>query len=400
MNMNSITKILVIEDDPFQQQVISKILSRLTSAKIILTDNGIAALNQLDNGLVPELILCDLNMPHMDGVELLRCLSERQLQCPITLISAADEDVVTSVIKMAHSYGLNRVTNICKPVTAKQLTETLKLQMLAPMSSPKEKLAYQPTESELYQGLQNGEFIAYFQPHLSAKTDRITGAEALVRWQHPIHGLLSPYYFLDTLMKVGLSSILTEVITKQAVFACKSWHQAGFNLNISVNVAQSDLDKQDFTDNLLRLLNKCKLPNKYLTLEITETELSSNIGTLLNTVSRLRLNGIKISIDDFGTGHSSLKQLIDTPFSELKIDQSFTKNMLTSHKHMAAVKFSLMLAKQLELKSVAEGVESIEQKQKLKELGCDILQGYLISKPVAETDFSHLLERTRDRIPA
>lgn len=391
-NINDLNNILVIEDDQFQQLIMTKLLSRLTSANIVLADNGIEALGKLDKGLVPELILCDLNMPHMDGVEFLRCLTERNIQCPITLISAADKDVVKSVIKMANSYGLSRVTDISKPVTAKQLIETLNQQMLAPINPKKGKQHYQPTEQEIYQGLKNGEFVPYFQPHLDTKTDKITGAEALVRWHHPTQGVLSPYYFLDSLMKMGFSSILTEVIIKQSILACRSWHQSGFNFHISVNVSQSDLDKQDFADNLLRLLHKYGLQSKYLTLEITETELSSNIGKLLNTVSRLRLNDIKISIDDFGTGHSSLKQLIDTPFSELKIDQSFIKNMLTSSKHMAAVKFSLMLAKQLGLKSVAEGVETIEQKQLLKELGCDILQGYLISKPLAETDFIKLFK--------
>jgi EAL domain-containing protein (putative c-di-GMP-specific phosphodiesterase class I)/DNA-binding NarL/FixJ family response regulator len=392
----SISRILIIDDDLFQLKLLEKMLSKLTKAQITVASNGQEALTKLNVIVKPDLILCDLNMPEMDGIEFLRIISTNRLVGSVVLMSSAATDVVSSVKKMASSYGLSNILNLEKPIGSHHLKGILS--QIIKNNSVKmthSKAQYQPKDNEIIDAFEQGQFVPFFQPHIDAESNIVVGAEALIRWLHPTKGILTPNVFLDQMMELNLSTKLALKVLDFSIAACARWFRAGKIYSISVNVSPSDLTDLNFANVVLDLLSGYKLPPSYLTLEITENEICPNQAKALETMSRLRIAGVHLSIDDFGTGYSSLTQLIFSPFTELKVDQLFVRNMLTNSKHFAAVKSSLTLAQHLNLRSVAEGVESEAQANALRELGCDVLQGWTYAPAMAEDVFLNWCNRHR-----
>lgn len=381
------TNILIIEDDAFQRNLLVRMAASMTQGKIHIATNGQEALASLDMHDTPELILCDLQMPEMDGVEFLRKLAEREVQSTIALISAAAPDVVESVKQMAISYGLQKVDSVGKPVNRQKLEQLIHSVNAPEQGTASNRRRYQPSDAEILQAMEQRELRPFFQPHIDAKTQKVTGAEALVRWVHPEQGILGPDVFLNRLFQLDLTHALTLSVLDASVEACARWHRQDLKYHVAVNVAPSDLAELSFVDEVLQVLSRHGLPAQYLTLEVTETEITPHLAKSLDTMSRLRINNVGVSIDDFGTGHSSMSQLITSPFTELKVDMFFVRNMHDSDKHKAAVYSSLSLAHHLGLKSVAEGVETIEHARELKEMGCDILQGFCYSPALPEAKF-------------
>jgi len=383
-----LNNILIVEDDTFQQKLISKMLSTLTLAKITTASNGQEALSKLDKIAEPELILCDLNMPGMDGVEFLRIIASRNLDSTIVLTSSVSNDVISSVKKMVLACGMPDILSLNKPISKIQLEQVL-LQSTEQVRRNKvtEKVLFQPVDDEIITGFDQEQFVVFYQPHINVKTDIVSGAEALIRWQHPKRGVLTPYFFLDQIQQLGLSHQLTLKVINASISACARWHQQGKGFNISVNISPVDLIELDFIDNVIELLKQYQLPAKFLTFEITESDIGPDMAKELEVMCRLRLHGINLSIDDFGTGFSSLSQLISSPFTELKVDQSFVQKMLTDSKSYAAVKASLQLARDLKLKTVVEGVETKAEADAIKALGCDLFQGWLYAPALPENEF-------------
>lgn len=383
-----INNILIVEDDTFQQKMISKMLSTLTLAKITTASNGQEALCKLDNIDEPELILCDLSMPSMDGIEFLRIIAKRNLSSIVVLTSSVSKDVISSVKEMVLACGMPDILSLNKPISKKQL-EQLLLQLIEKMciKKPLENCQFQLVDDEIITGLDQEQFVVFFQPHIEVETDIVSGAEALIRWQHPTRGLLTPYFFLEQLGKLSLSHRLTLQVLSTSISACSRWHQQGLKFSISVNISPLDLVNSNFLGSVIDLLERHQLPAKFLTLEITESDIRLDMAKELEVMCRLRLHGINLSIDDFGTGFSSLSQLISSPFTELKVDQSFVQKMLTDNKSYAAVKASLQLGRDLGLKTVVEGVETKAEAKAIKELGCDLYQGWLYAPALAESDF-------------
>lgn len=384
----TIKTILIIEDDLFQLKLLVKMLSKITKAKISVASNGQEALTSLNKLVAPDLILCDLSMPEMDGIEFLRIISTRQLDTQIVLTSSADEDVISSVKQMACLYGLSNITSLKKPIASHHLVRLLTGPVEdETIKTPYPQMRYQAKYYEIVNAFEQGTFEPFFQPHINAKTNVIVGAEALIRWHHPTKGVLTPNYFLERLVRLGLIYKLTLKTLDFSIAACARWHRMGLKYTISVNVSPSDLSDLNFTNIVQNVLSLHELPAKYLTLEITETEVIPQQAKALETLSRLRLIGVNISIDDYGIGFSSLKHLISGPFTELKVDKLFIRKMLTDKKHFAAVKSSLTIAQHLNLNSVAEGVESEAQARALTNLGCDVLQGWLYAPAMPEGTF-------------
>lgn len=391
-----IKHILVVEDDLFQQKILSSMLSKACDALIHVVNNGKEAIEYLEGDREPDLILCDLNMPEMDGIELLRRLAHKKTNAYIVLSSSVAPDLQQAVIRMANYYGLQKIINLSKPINFSSIKYVFDNLPEGPRNYEEDKL--QITDSEIKEAIVEGQITPYFQAHFETSELKIRGAEALIRWSHPRHGLLSPYHFLDRAYQLNLGPQLTEIMLHKSIQCCANWHRQGWPLHISVNVSHSDLSDLTFTDNLLSLLAHFKFPHRYLTIEVTETEISPNLAKSLENLTRLRLNGVEISIDDFGTGHSSLSQLINSPFTELKIDQSFTNNMGADTEKMAVVKGSIAIAKSLGLRIVAEGIENQPSQNMLIEMGCDLLQGYHLSRPVSEQGFFTLYEQSINNI--
>ncbi|MDX1705355.1 putative bifunctional diguanylate cyclase/phosphodiesterase [Pseudidiomarina sp.] len=228
---------------------------------------------------------------------------------------------------------------------------------------------------------------AVYQPQIDIVTGQLTGAEALVRWQHPTLGALSPCDFIPLVETLGYISQVTEKMIDAAVDLAVRLREEGRPMVISVNVSVHDLADPAFFAKVKNAIQRCQGAFCDLKLELTETSFSSEIGTISETLTRLKCLGVGISIDDFGTGYSSLTYLSMFPVQELKIDQTFVFNLEANTKNCDIIRSTLMLAEHLKIKTVAEGVEDKETLSKLRELKCGCAQGYFISKPLPEAEF-------------
>jgi diguanylate cyclase (GGDEF)-like protein len=241
---------------------------------------------------------------------------------------------------------------------------------------------------ELRQAIDNDELILHFQPKINIRTNTVTGAEALVRWQHPQHGFMPPDEFIPLAERTGLIKPLSMWVLKRAIEQALIWHGNKLKLNIAINISPSTLHDMELPDAITGVLASYTLAPHHITFEITEGSIIKDPARALEILTRLANMGIRISIDDFGTGYSSLAYLKKMPASEVKIDKSFVLDMLKNENDAAIVRATIDLAHNLGMKVVAEGVENKETADRLAELGCDILQGYYFSKPLASQNFS------------
>jgi len=243
-------------------------------------------------------------------------------------------------------------------------------------------------ESAMHEGIENGEFMLHYQPIFCARTGRLKGAEALMRWQTPNQGFISPMKFIPLAESNGLIKILGAWALRSACHQAKQWQEAGFkDFYISVNVSPRQFVQEDFMEMLNRALKESGLLPANLMLEITEGILMDNPQRSGAILAHLRKVGVKIAIDDFGTGYSSLAYLKKFPLSVLKIDKSFVDDVVNSTEDMAIVDAILSLAEGLNLLVVAEGVENDAQLGFLRQKGCNLIQGYLTGRPVNSEDF-------------
>ncbi|CAM4342818.1 two-component system response regulator [Vibrio agarivorans] len=393
--MNSVYQnILIIEDERLQRRLLQRALESLTDAKIHIAENGLEGL-ELATQFNPDLIFCDLKMPNMDGVQFAQQLVNLSIDTKLVFISSTDSDILNAVVHMASNQGLKHCTKLNKPISKQDIVRVLQqLEQVNVVSHNKDiPTALILEEDELQLALINKEISPFYQPQFDAKSGGIVGIEALARWHHPTEGILTPDRFLPAISEFGLNYLLCSTMLRQSFSQLKQWHNKGFSVAMSVNAAPSDLMQANFADRVVGLLEEFSLPGHFITLEVTETEVASNLNLLIEHTSRLRLSGVNISIDDFGIGYSSLAQLLSSPFNELKIDRFFINEMLTSNSHMATIEFIVSLAKKLGLTVVAEGVESKQQALALQQMGCDVLQGFLFSKPIPGEQLEALLTK-------
>ncbi|WP_240538340.1 EAL domain-containing protein [Rhodoferax sp. PAMC 29310] len=251
---------------------------------------------------------------------------------------------------------------------------------------------------ELRAAIANGELVNYYQPKVVVATGEVVGVETLVRWRHPQDGMVFPDQFIGVAEAHGLIDVLTRVVLTGALAQAKVWQDAGWVLRVAVNLSMVSLTSLDFPDFVAGLAAQAGVPPQGLVLEVTESRLMQDLRAPLEILTRLRLKRFRLSIDDFGTGHSSLTQLHDLPFDELKIDQSFVHSAWTNETLRAMYDASLGLARQLGIEVVAEGVEDRADWNFLRRTGCDLAQGYFIARPMPAADFPGWMEDWQDRV--
>lgn len=249
-------------------------------------------------------------------------------------------------------------------------------------------------EKELRLALENDEFILYYQPQLNLITNKLEGVEALVRWQHPEKGLLSPAEFLTELEEIGMHTEFDSYILAKACETHDRWFKLyKRRVAIAVNITAVEFQDEQLVTNIQTLLQKYRLPSNYIELEITENVVMTDISRAMNSIVKLQSMGIKVSIDDFGTGYSSLAYLRELPIDKIKIDRSFIQEMATNDSDLTIVKSMIDLSHGLGKRVLAEGVETVEQLDVLRHLGCDAVQGFFINKPLPEEKLVRYLER-------
>ncbi|HJY27608.1 MAG TPA: EAL domain-containing protein [Pyrinomonadaceae bacterium] len=248
-------------------------------------------------------------------------------------------------------------------------------------------------ESNLRRAIQNEEFLVHYQPRVSVDSLTITGVEALVRWQHPTLGLISPSEFIPLAEDTGLIVPIGEWVLRTACLQGRRWRDAGFApIQIAVNISARQFHERDLSQAVIRILEETGLSPKYLELELTESSIMQDAEFAAEMLNRLKSMGINISIDDFGTGFSSLASLKRLPIDALKIDQSFVTEVTSDADDAALVNAIITLAHNLRLKVIAEGVETDDQLKFLRLLRCDEIQGYFFSKPLPADTFATVFE--------
>jgi EAL domain-containing protein (putative c-di-GMP-specific phosphodiesterase class I) len=379
--------VLVIDDDDLQRRFAVGLLKQIGVGHICDTGNaagGIATMAFPD--LAIDVVMCDLDMPEMDGMEFLRRLAESRNYPAIIITSATGERVMRSVELMAAAHGLRVLGSIPKPLTIERLREVLAKQQ-GGVSESRGGPAFNVTAIDVAHGLDAKQFQPFFQPKINLSSGLVCGAEALARWRHPILGTLKPAIFLEELERSGRLWELTQTMIDAAAQACSRWRADGLNIGLSVNISLASLQDVDLVKRIVELTEIHGMEPRSMTFEVTETSAMADAALCLEILARLRMKGFGLSIDDYGTGFSSMQQLARIPFSELKIDRAFVSRGSADPRMRAAVESSVDIARSLGLTVVAEGVETIEDWRFMREVGVDTVQGSFISPPMPADEF-------------
>jgi len=375
---------LVVDDDPDQRYLIARTLNTMGLANVSEAKSGREALEVLARAEEPvDVVISDLQMPDIDGMELVRKLGEMGLPVSVILVSALDDVLLGSAATMTQAYGVRIIGTIGKPVTRDKVFTVLRhyVPQDAVVESSLDK-AFPLEPEQALAGISAGQFEPFFQPKVELATGRVVGAEALARWRHPAYGLLGPETFLPALTRAGYLDELSWIILALAALEGGRWCSAGLNLSVAVNVSATSLADPNYAEAVTQIVGGQGLEANRMTLELTESEAIRNVAAALENLTRLRMRGFGLAIDDYGVGYSSMQELSRMPFTELKIDRSFVTAAASSEKHRMMIAHTIEVARLLGLKTVAEGVETKAEMQLLRNLGCDMIQGFLIAEPM------------------
>jgi len=400
--------IVLLDDDPFMLKLLTHMLAQLGYTRVVGCESGQKALTLIqarETLEVVDLIFLDINMPGMDGVEFIRRLVECQYGGSVILVSGENSRILESVEKLIGAHRLIALGCLQKPVKPDELARL--------MSALKPNIGHRSVAhvsqhlygaEQLRAAIAGGQLVNHYQPKVAMATGAVVGMECLVRWQHPEDGLIFPDRFLGLAEEQGLLTQVTTAVLTEAMKQAKAWWEAGYHLPVAVNISMDDLIALDFPDMAVALAASIGVNPQLLTLELTEGQVMRQLSTVLDVLSRLSLKRFRLSIDDFGTGHSSLAQLRDLPFNELKVDRGFVHGASTDGTRAAICSASLRMAHQLQMQVVGEGIEDRDDWNFLSQLGCDVGQGYFIARPmpaadvvdwiriwIARTDSTHLL---------
>lgn len=380
MSNNYAIKILVLDDEPFMLKLLARSLANFGYISVATCDRGHAALALVDDAASrPDLILLDINMPEMDGIEFVRHLGEHHYTGALILVSGEDERALQSIEKLVRAHQIGMLGYLTKPVTPARLAALID-KWVPPVHASVGVAKQIYSADDLRAAIANGELINYYQPKVLVTTGEVVGVETLVRWRHPTDGLVLPDQFIGIAEHHGLIDELTREVLTAALAQSRAWRDSGMALRVAVNLSMDNLASLSFLDRVAKLTTEAGVPPQELVLEVTESRLMVDQRVPLEILTRLHLKRFRLSIDDFGTGNSSLTQLRDIPFTELKIDQSFVHGAWANDTQRAMFDASLGLARQLKMEAVAEGVEDRADWDYLRQQGCDLAQGYFIGK--------------------
>lgn len=338
----------------------------------------------------PTFVVVDLVMGEVDGLAILKVLAEMHSDAAVVIASGMGSKVLDSARQFAAANGLAYGGLLHKPFRRADVAAVLAAGSQTPESSGAvfdvfENWSSDRFEQVLRQAAAEDELGVAFQPKVACAGGLLVGYEALVRWKHPMLGAIPPDAFIPRAESLHLVNIVTDSVaaTSMAWFASARAHTSE---HLAINISATELSGSDLSKRLLAQCSRYGVDPSRIVLEVTETSAVTNITESLEVLTRLRLAGFQLSIDDFGTGYSSMVQLSTMPFSEVKIDRSFVRNLGTSDSAKVMVRSMLQLSKGLALNCTAEGVETAAALDVLTELGCDFAQGYYIGYPMTESD--------------
>ena len=375
--------VLVVDDDPVVLMQMTQMLGGLGVREVLTARNGVEAMHLVGRRRQSiDVVVCDLNMPEMDGVEMIRRFGQGNFGGALILMSGADEQILSTVGKLASLQGLTVLGQIHKPVTPQAMAELLRQTSVAPVDRPAARPGSVLTPEAIRDGIALGEFLVWLQPKVDAVTLRPIGVEALARWRLEDGSYVPPDVFIVMAERSGLIAELSGVLVAHALTDGARLHAAGFPLKIAINLSALWLDDLSLPDLMLQSVQAVGLTPSDIILEVTETGVTKDVAVALDVLSRLRLKGFGLSIDDFGIGYSSFEQVGRIPFTEMKIDRSFVNRGVRDAAARAILESSMAMAQKLNLSTVAEGVETQGELELMRDLGCGSIQGYLIARPM------------------
>lgn len=387
-----IKSIFVVDDSLVQCQHAADVCREVfAAATISMAYDGRQALNQLDH-LSVDLMLIDLEMPVMDGIELITELSRRQMTASVIIMSSKDPKLISSVGLMAEAGGLKVLGCHQKPITPSVLERAIsKLNSnRAGQVKPNPQRA-SVTGDDILGAIGLQQFSLQYQPKLTVKGIILKGVEALARWQHPELGFISPLNFIAVAEQSNHIVALTLHLFEIALQQKSVWNRYGFNFTLAFNLSPLLLLEDPLIGWIEAALQRYSTQPREIIFEVTETVMLGDVAKSLQTLTRLRLKGFGIALDDYGTGFANAEQLVRLPATELKLDRSLIDGIAQKPQLEKFIASTVSLAADLHLTTVAEGVEQLEDYVLLRKLKVDQVQGYYFSRPVPAETFNSWL---------
>lgn len=384
-SMENPIRLLILDDDAAVGQTMVTIAQTFGAAAMATTTA--ADFFQILQTWPPTHIALDLVMPDIDGIEVMRRLGELGCSATIIIISGIGSRVLEAAYRSASEHGLQVAGTISKPFAPEKLRALLIDAPVTPRRAPgyasaaASAGAKQITVLMLITAIETQQIQVWYQPKVVCGTGALAGFEALVRWRHPELGWIAPDSFIPFAERSGIIDLLTDHIFTQAL----KWFSAHFlrsDLGLSLNISAQSLSDIHFADRIVTTCQTYGIAPQRIILEMTETSAMSDPTTTLDLLTRLRIKGMQLSIDDFGVGYSSLTRLVRLPFSELKIDKMFVTTATQSWESQNVINAIISLGHSLGLRITAEGVEDPQGFQFLQRAGCDLAQGYWLAAPM------------------
>ncbi len=378
--------VLLVEDDQFEGLSIARQLAALGVGEVVTATDGPDAMRLLGGTVSFALVVGNLRLPGADQVELVRAIARLQPQAALVLIGPKDRNAWSAVTGVAKAHGLNVLGALERPVTAADLRALLQRKPMPDLMSVLRVPALF-TPGELRAAIDHGEFYIHVQPKLRAATGELDGVEALARWSIPTLGMVPSRSFAKVAEQHGMIDDLTDLVLEKSLAACGEWNRRGLHTTIAVNMPVSSVQRLDLPERLDALAASHGVLPKQLIVEITEEGLAGESRKVLDLLAGLRLLGVGLALDDYGSGFSSMQKLPDLPFGQLKIDQAFIRAAIEDPEVRHFVNSSIQLAASLGLETVAEGVDSEAVWHLVADMGCDMVQGNWISGPLSAERF-------------
>ncbi|MGY0614681.1 EAL domain-containing protein [Vibrio sp. FJH11] len=375
--MNRQFNAMVIDDHPLQTTLLAHALRRHGA--------NVTPFNCVDEAISYaqtahfDVIFCDIMMPGRDGVDMMELLNHIHYQGKVVIVSAMDLTIISAVKAMCSEFSFEVVGKLQKPYDQLEVADIIRKMQQETAKKATFSRPIDVEDHEFISALSEGRIKNYYQPLVSTKSGEVLGYEALARWIHPIHGVLSPYHFLSIVERCRLSSDLFNAVFSNVIYDIKN---RGFTKKVSVNVDHANLGDGLFAHRFLTRCHEHGIEPEQITIEITERDTYQACSSIYKNLLKLRMNGVTVSIDDFGTGSSTFEKLAQLPFNELKIDRSFVHGIESDPKKRNIVSAIRALAKSLNIHVVAEGVEDEATLKVMREYGIELCQGFYINKPM------------------
>lgn len=392
-------RVLVLENHSSQRGVVIAALRELGVSDILQAGSGEQAMALLNKEGVVDIVLCDLGYQNLPWLEFLNCASQLGLVRAVVIFSKLQPPLHRALDQMAHFSGLKLLGVLSPPMQIQALDKVLQRYSRKDLVlSPSNELGcVLPSEEEIRRGLGLGEFRAYYQPKFVLSSGENAGAEVLVRWQHPVKGLLLPKDFLAAVVAYDLIDEMFKQLFEQGLSLLGVLHRSNHSLGLSFNLTASQLQSNGLTEHIYRSLKRYDLPGSGIIFELAESGLLEASNNIQESLVRLRLMGCGLSIDDFGVGFSSLKLLCQLPFTQIKLDGEFVQN-IHQPRSRVLITSTLALASSLNMELVIEGVSNAEECHALVELGCRLGQGFHHAHPMTSHQLISWLNKPRSKL--